>query len=53
MDQANGASATVAQWLSTLADNLDVVEVLLNDIGDGFVWFGDQLKRLILQQSMH
>lgn len=46
MDQANGASATVAQWLSTLADNLDVVEVLLNDIGDGFVWFGDQLKKI-------
>ncbi|MDR7655491.1 tape measure protein [Acinetobacter junii] len=46
MDQANGASATVAQWLSTLADNLDVVEVLLNDIGNGFVWFGDQLKKI-------
>ncbi|WP_312102081.1 tape measure protein [Acinetobacter venetianus] len=46
MDQANGASATVAQWLSTLADNLDVVEVLLRDIGGGFVWFGDQLKRI-------
>lgn len=46
MDQANGASATVAQWLSTLADNLDIVEVLLNDIGDGFVWFGDQLKKI-------
>jgi tape measure domain-containing protein len=46
MDQANGASATVAQWLSTLADNLDVVEVLLNDLGTGFVWFGDQLKKI-------
>lgn len=46
MDQANGASATVAQWLSVLADNLDIVEVLLNDIGDGFVWFGDQLKKI-------
>ncbi|MCU4397360.1 tape measure protein [Acinetobacter junii] len=49
MDQANDASATVAQWLSVLADNLDVVEVLLNDIGDGFVWFGDQLKKIDLQ----
>ncbi|WP_417212358.1 tape measure protein, partial [Acinetobacter venetianus] len=49
MDQANGASATVAQWLSTLADNLDVVEVLLRDIGSGFVWFGDQLKRIDTQ----
>ncbi|WP_312057638.1 tape measure protein [Acinetobacter courvalinii] len=46
MDQANGASAQVAEWLSVLADNLDIVEVLLNDIGDGFVWFGDQLKKI-------
>lgn len=49
MDQASGASATVAQWLSVLADNLNIVEVLLNDIGDGFVWFGDQLKKIDLQ----
>jgi hypothetical protein len=49
MDQANGASATVAQWLSVLADNLDIVEVLLDDIGDGFVWFGDQLKKIDTQ----
>ena len=46
MDQASGASATVAQWLSVLADNLNIVEVLLNDVGDGFVWFGDQLKKI-------
>lgn len=46
MDQANDASATVAQWLSTIADNLNIVEVLLSDIGDGFVWFGDQLKKI-------
>ncbi|WP_023270651.1 tape measure protein [Acinetobacter gyllenbergii] len=46
MDQATGASATVASWLSTIADNLDIVEVLLNDIGDGFIWFGDQLKKI-------
>ncbi|MDH0562209.1 tape measure protein [Acinetobacter courvalinii] len=46
MDQANGASAQVAEWLSVLAGNLDIVEVLLNDIGDGFVWFGDQLKKI-------
>ena len=38
MDQANGASATVAQWLSTIADNLDIVEKILNDIGIGFVF---------------
>ncbi|MGA4742201.1 tape measure domain-containing protein [Acinetobacter junii] len=49
MDQANGASATLAQWLSTLADNLDIVRVMLDDIGDGFVWFGDQLKKIDTQ----
>lgn len=46
MDQANGASATVAQWLVTLADNMDVVETLLKDIGEGFIWVGDQLKKV-------
>ncbi|ENX63597.1 hypothetical protein F885_00339 [Acinetobacter higginsii] len=46
MDQASGASSTVASWLSLLADNLDIVEVLLKDIGAGFVWFGDQLKKI-------
>ncbi|UUS61831.1 MULTISPECIES: tape measure protein [unclassified Acinetobacter] len=44
MDQANGASATVAQWLVTLADNMGVVETILNDVGTGFVWMGDQLS---------
>lgn len=44
MDQANGTSATVAQWLVTLADNMGIVEILLNDIGAGFVWVGDQLS---------
>lgn len=46
MDQANGASATVADWLVTIADNMNVVEVLLQDIGNGFIWAGDQLKRI-------
>ncbi|WP_180073694.1 MULTISPECIES: tape measure protein [unclassified Acinetobacter] len=44
MDQANGASATVAQWLVTLADNMGIVEILLKDVGSGFVWIGDQLS---------
>ena len=44
MDQSTGASATVAQWLVTIADNMDVVERLLSDIGNGFIWVGDQLK---------
>lgn len=46
MDQSNGASATVADWLVTIADNMDVVESLLNDIGKGFIWVGDQFKRI-------
>ena len=46
MDQANGASATVAKWLVMLADNMGVVETLLKDIGEGFVWVGDQLKKI-------
>lgn len=46
MDQANGASTTVAQWLAMLADNMDIVTVLLDDIGEGFVWVGDQLKKI-------
>lgn len=46
MDQANGASATVAEWLVMLADNMDVVNILLKDVGEGFVWVGDQLKKI-------
>ena len=46
MDQSTGASATVAQWLVTIADNMDVVERLLTDIGNGFIWVGDQLKKI-------
>lgn len=46
MDQSNGASATVADWLATIASNMDVVETLLNDIGEGFIWVGDQFKRI-------
>ncbi len=46
MDQANGASATVAQWLVTLADNIQELDVVLEDIGEGFIWVGDQLKKI-------
>ncbi len=46
MDQANGASATVAQALSTIADNLGILKVFFDDVGDGFVWFRDQLKNI-------
>lgn len=46
MDQANGASATVAEWLVVIADNMGIVEALIDDLGDGFVWVGDQLKKI-------
>lgn len=46
MDQANDASSTVAQWMVTLADNMDVITILLDDIGEGFVWVGDQLRKV-------
>lgn len=46
MDQANGASASVAQWLKLLADNIQELDIVLNDIGEGFVWLGDQLKKI-------
>ncbi len=46
MDQANGASATVAEWLVVLADNMGIVEALIDDLGNGFVWVGDQLKKI-------
>lgn len=46
MDQANGASTTVAQWLAMLAEHMGIVTVLLDDIGEGFVWVGDQLKKI-------
>ena len=46
MDQANGASATVADWLAMIADNMGIVEVLIGDLGEGFVWVGDQLKKI-------
>lgn len=44
MDQSTGASATAAQWLVAIADNMGIVETLLKDIGSGFIWVGDQLS---------
>ncbi|WP_224963677.1 tape measure protein [Acinetobacter guillouiae] len=46
MDQANGTSSTVAQWLVLLADNISELDFVLKDIGDGFIWVGDQLKKI-------
>lgn len=46
MDQANGASSTVADWLVVLANNIADLDIVLNDIGEGFVLVGDQLKKV-------
>jgi tape measure domain-containing protein len=46
MDQANGASATVAQALSTIADNLDILKVLFDDVANGVGWFRNQLSEI-------
>ncbi|NNP71299.1 tape measure domain-containing protein [Acinetobacter defluvii] len=46
MDQANSASATVAQWLVTLADNIQELDVVLEDIGEGFIWVRNQLEKV-------
>lgn len=46
MDQANGSSATVAQWLVTLADNISELQVFIDDIGEGFVWIGYKLQSI-------
>lgn len=45
MDQANGASATVAKWLSVLADNMKLLQPILDDIGEGFGWVQEQLSK--------
>ena len=46
MDQANGASATVAEWLVMLADNIQYLQSFIDDIGEGFVWIGDKLQSI-------
>lgn len=46
MDQSNGASASVAQWMGELADNIQNLQVFLDDIGEGFVWIGDKLQSI-------
>lgn len=46
MDQANGSSATVAQWLSTLADNMGLLKPIIEDIGNGLSWVSDRLSQI-------
>lgn len=46
MNNANVASATVAQWLSKLADSMDMLRPLISDVGEGFAWIGDKLQSI-------
>jgi hypothetical protein len=46
MDQANGASATAAKWLSTLADNMSLLKPIIEDIGNGFTRFGEYYNEI-------
>lgn len=52
MDQANGASATVAQWLSTLADNMSLLKPIIDDIGQGLIRFGDYYSSIYDQVTL-
>lgn len=46
MDQSKGASKTVAEWIILLADNMKSLSLISKDVGQGFVWVGDQLKKI-------
>jgi len=46
MDQANGSSATVANSLSVIADNLSILKVFIDDVGEGFSWIGSKLTSI-------
>ena len=52
MDQANGASATAAQWLSTLADNMMLLKPIIDDIGSGFSRFGEYYSNIYDQATI-
>ncbi|HCM30303.1 MAG TPA: tape measure domain-containing protein [Acinetobacter radioresistens] len=46
MDQANGSSATVANALSIIADNLGILKVFFDDVAEGVGWFQDKLSEI-------
>lgn len=46
MDQSNGASATVANALSIIADNLGILKVFFDDVANGIGWFQDKLSEI-------
>jgi len=46
MDQANGSSATVANALSIIADNLGILKVFFDEVAEGVGWFQDKLSEI-------
>ncbi|WP_139841331.1 tape measure protein [Acinetobacter sp. ANC 4204] len=52
MDQSNSASATVAMWLSTLADNMYLLKPIIEDIGNGFTRFGEYYSNIYDQGTI-
>lgn len=42
-DQDNGASSKVAEWLSALGDSMGMLDTILDDVGEGISWVGDQI----------
>ncbi|MEG2268364.1 MAG: tape measure domain-containing protein, partial [Acinetobacter sp.] len=52
VDQANGASATAAQWLSALADNMMLLKPIIDDIGSGFSRFGEYYSNIYDQATI-
>lgn len=48
-DQDNGASSKVAEWISALGDSMGMLETVLDDIGEGVQWVGDQIDGIDTQ----
>ncbi|NNH02218.1 tape measure protein, partial [Acinetobacter sp. ANC 5414] len=46
MDQANGSSATIANALSIIADNLGILKLFFDDVAAGVGWFQDKLSEI-------
>lgn len=48
-DQDNGASSKVAEWLSALGDSMSMLDTILDDVGEGISWVGDQIDNIDTQ----
>ncbi|MBE9400955.1 tape measure protein [Acinetobacter albensis] len=46
MNNATGASSVVAEALLVIADNLGILKVFIDDIGEGFSWIGSKLTSI-------